>query len=314
MKQIFHKTYYLVCIVILSLHNLTFSQQIPQYTQWASHQFSINPAHAGIKNCLDVHSLYRMQWLGFEGAPKSGFLTVCAPIAGIRKHAYSPRYGVGGRVETDNIGEFSTFRLNLAYSAHFNFTEFSRLSLGLYAGFNHLSFTNQNTITIHPDPSIKAANFISPDASFGAWWNGKNYYLGFSLQNLTSSKWKNLGLDSKFRTHTILNGGYRLSINPKVTFLPAFLIKLAPSTPIAADLNLLLDYNNVIGGGVGYRNTDAILFFAHCKIKQQLTIQYSFDFVLSPLNSGVINSHEISFIFSSCKPKDLSTTKCALFE
>ena len=69
-------------------------QQLPQYTQWSSHQFAINPAHAGIKNCLDVHSLYRTQWLGFEGAPKSRFITFSAPMNSLRKHALSSRHGV----------------------------------------------------------------------------------------------------------------------------------------------------------------------------------------------------------------------------
>ena len=93
-----------LCCYVLSNTSMSFAQQLPQYTQWSSHQFAINPAHAGIKNCLDVHSLFRAQWLGFEGAPKSGFLTIAAPINGVRKHAYSPRHGIGAKIETDKIG------------------------------------------------------------------------------------------------------------------------------------------------------------------------------------------------------------------
>lgn len=292
-----------------------FSQQLPQYTQWASHQFAINPAHAGIKNCLDVHSLYRMQWLGFEGAPKSGFLTLSAALKAKRKHWLSARHGLGAKIEIDNIGQFSSNRLNLAYAAHFNFSPDTRLSLGIYGGFVQFGYNPQNTITINPDPSVtKESTFIKPDATFGAWWNGKSYYFGLVLQNLIPSKWDNIGTDSKFKLHTILNGGYQYAIDNKYSLLPAFLMKIPPAGPIALDLNLLFDYKNQFGLGIGYRNVDAFLILANFKIKKQLSIQYSFDFILSPLRKGTVNSHELSLTFSTCKPKDNRTTKCSLFE
>lgn len=300
---------------IISYFNNVHTQQLPQYTQWAFHQFAINPAHAGIKNCLDIHSLYRMQWFGFEGAPKSGFLTLSAPLSSLQKHILSSRHGVGAKIEIDNIGQFSLTRLNLAYAAHFNFSPDTRLSLGIYGGFLQFGYNPQNTITINPDPMVtKESSFIKPDATFGAWWNGKNYYFGLVLQNLIPAKWENIGTDSKFRFHSILNGGYRYSLDDKYTILPAFLLKIPPSGPVALDLNVLFDYKNQFGFGIGYRNVDALLFIANFKIKKQLSVQYSFDFILSPLRKGTINTHELSITFSTCKPKDSRATKCSLFE
>ena len=315
MKKKLNISFSIVWFTCILVSKTVLSQQLPQYTQWAAHQLALNPAHAGIKNCLDVHLLYRNQWAGFDGAPNSGFLTVSSPINGIRKHAYSPRHGFGGRVELDNIGQFSTTRLNLAYSAHINFTPDNRLSLGLYGGFVQMSYSPQKSITIYPDPAIsKQANFMKPDATFGAWWNGKNYYFGLILQNLITSKWDNLGTDSKYRIHTVFNGGYLYSINKNVSVLPAFLVKIPPAGPAAIDLNIAFDYKNQAGFGVGFRNTDALLFLAHFKIKKQLSIHYSFDFILSPIRTGTISSHEISLTFSTCKALDERTTKCSLFE
>ena len=304
-----------LCCYFLSNISNSIAQQLPQYTQWSSHQFAINPAHAGIKNCLDVHSLYRAQWLGFDGAPKSGFLTIAAPINGFRKHAYSPRHGVGAKIETDRIGPFSSLRLNLAYAAHFNFTADNRLSLGLYGGIVQFGYSAQNAVTIQPDPTVmRETNFIKPDATFGAWWNGKNYYFGLVLQNLIGSKWNNIGDNSKFKFHSILNGGYRYSIHEKLTFLPAFIMRIPPAGPMSLDLNLSFDYMNQVGFGIGYRNTDAFLFMAHCKVKSQLTINYSFDFITSAMRPKTFNTHEVSLIFSTCKPQDLRATKCSMFE
>lgn len=313
MKKI--SSFAMIILCVAGVNYSLFSQQLPQYTQWAANQFAINPAHAGIKNCLDIHSLYRLQWYGFEGAPRSGFLTLCAPINTKRKELLSARHGVGGKVEVDNIGTFSSTRLNLSYASHFNFTPETRLSLGLSFGFVQMAYNPQNAITIYPDPSVtKTSSFIKPDATFGAWWNGKNYYLGFVEQNLLHSKWEDIGTDSKYRLHTLFNGGYRFVFEELYTIVPAFLLKIPPAGPISLDLNLFFDYRNQFGLGMGYRNTDAFLFMVNFKVKQQLSIHYSFDFVLSPLRNGTINSHELSIAFSTCKPKNSKTTICSLFE
>lgn len=305
----------LIFILLFLFSKALIGQQLPQYTQWASHQFTFNPAHAGIKNCLDIHSLYRNQWLGFDGAPKNGFITLSAPMNSLRKHALSARQGIGAKIEFDNIGPISTNRLNLAYSSHFNFTPDDRLSLGMYVGFVQFNYDVQNLKTIQPDPSISQdVSFIKPDASIGAWWNSEDYYLGLSIQNLIPSKWDNIGNSSKFQMHTNLNGGARISINKQYTIIPSFLLKIPPAGSPSIDLNALLNYNNQAGFGFGVRNTNALLFLVNIKVNGQFSVNYSFDYVLNALRPGTFNTHEISLIFSTCKQRQIGSTKCPLFE
>lgn len=293
----------------------TFGQQLPQYTQWSSHQFALNPAHAGIKSCIDIHTLYRTQWVGFEGAPQSGFLTLSAPIKTKRKQYLSARQGIGMRFETDRIGQFNTNRLNVAYAGHFNFSRDTRLSLGLYGGIIQMGYDPSNSVTIHPDPSVmQEASFIAPDASFGAWWNGENYYFGAIVQNLIPWKWVDLGTNSKYRFHMSFNAGYRLKINESISVLPAILVKIPPRGPIAMDIQAIADFGNKLNVGLGYRNTDAVLFFAGFKLNQRFSMQYSFDLTLSALRNGSSNTHEISLSFSACRPEKTSTSSCPLFE
>lgn len=293
---------------------ISFAQQIPQYSQWSQHLLAMNPAHAGIKNCLDIHSLYRIQWVGFEGAPSSGFLTLSTPIQTKRKEYLSARQGIGLKFETDRIGQFSTNRINLAYSGHFNFTRDNRLSLGLYGGIIQMGFDPSNATTNQDDPTvIREASFIAPDASFGAWWNGENYYFGLMLQQLIPKKWPDPGIDSRFRFHPSVNMGYRIIINEKVTVLPAALVKLPPRGPIAIDLQAIVDYRNILNGGIGFRNTDALIFFAGFKIKQRFSVNYSFDLTLSDIRLGSSNTHELSISFTTCKPENTSTSSCPLF-
>lgn len=313
MKKMNSSIYFLL-ILFFGINSFSIAQQLPQYTQWSAHQFAINPAHAGIKPCIDIHSLYRIQWVGFEGAPKSGFLTLCAPIKTKRKQYLSARQGIGLRFETDQIGQFSTNRFNIAYAGHFNFSRDTRLSLGIYGGIIQMGYDPSKTITIQPDPTVsQEASFIAPDASFGAWWNGENYYFGLVVQNLIPYKWVDLGTSSKYRLHALLNAGYRLKINDRFTFLPAVLLKIPPRGPLAIDLQAMVDYNNSLNFGLGYRNTDALMIYAGLKINQRFSIQYSFDLTLSPLRNGSSNTHEISLSFSACRPENKNTSSCPLF-
>jgi type IX secretion system PorP/SprF family membrane protein len=302
-------------LIFVFMISLSYGQQLPQYSQWSWHQFASNPAHAGIKNCVDIHSLYRMQWVGFEGAPSSGFLTVAIPLGAKRRQYLSARHGLGFKFETDRIGQFSSQRLNVAYAGHFNFNKTNRLSLGIYAGVLQTGYDPSSITTTVPDPSAaNESSFVTPDASFGAWFNSTNYYLGFTLQNLIPSKWQSIGTDSRYGFHANLNAGYRLNVKEHFSLLPTIQLKIPPKGPSAVDLILQADYNNMFGFGVGYRNTDALILLIQFKIKEQFSIGYSFDYTLSQIQVGAQNTHEVSLRFTSCKPPRRGTSNCPLFD
>lgn len=303
------------CIFFFLVLNNSSAQQISQYSQWAFHQFNSNPAHAGIKSCVDIHTGYRLQWVGFSGAPRSGFMTVSIPVNSRRKQYLTARHGLGAKFENDQAGDFSFNRMNLAYAAHFNFDEYKRLSFGLYGGAVQFAFDPANVTTSEPDATvIRQANFVRPDFTIGSWYNTKNYYFGLSLHNLVRSKWDAPGTDSRHRLHLKLNGGYQLLINERLSLLPVFMARIPPRGPLSVDLNLHLDYANTFGFGIGYRNTDALMFFANFRIKDQFMIAYSFDYNLSAIQKVANNTHEISLKFSSCKGRNNTATGCPLFE
>jgi len=294
--------------------SIAYAQQLPQYTQWSFHQMAMNPAHAGIKNCVEIHSIFRTQWVGFDGAPKSGVLTFSSPIKTKRKQYLSARQGLGFRFETDRIGQFTTNRVNLAYAGHFNFSKENRLSLGLYGGIIQMGYNPNGSITTVPDPVVsQEGSFIAPDASFGAWWNGENYYFGLMFQQLIMREWPTIGSASKFRLHPTINMGYRMKAGEKITFLPSLMVKIPPRGPLALDLNMMFDFSNRFVTGLGYRNTDALMIFAGFKLSPRFTVHYSFDFTLSDIQQVSSNTHEFSLIFNTCKKENTSTSSCPLF-
>lgn len=302
-------------LIFLLTSSFSYGQQLTQYTQWSWHQFAQNPAHAGIKRCIDIHSLYRLQWVGFEGAPRYGFLTLSVPLNARRRKFLSARHGLGLKFETDRIAQFSVQRFNVAYAAHFNFNKTDRLSLGLYGGVVQTGYDPENITTGMPDPVLEnQGSFFSPDATFGAWYNSTNYYAGLVLQNLIASKWTSISDDSKNRFHAILNGGYLLELTDDYAFLPTLQLKFAARGKTAIDLGLHIDYRNQFSLGLGFRNSDAVMVFAQLKLKDQFSIGYSFDYTISEIQIGAQNTHELSLRFTTCKPDRKSLTGCSLFD
>lgn len=291
-----------------------FGQQLPQYSHWYFNQFAGNPAHAGIKRCVDLHALFRNQWVGFQGAPKSGFLTVSIPLYTRRKEYLSARHGTGFKFERDQIGQFSMSRLNIAYAAHFNFDKYKRLSLGLYGGVIQMGYDPTNAFAHDIDPTVLSqSSTVAPDASVGAWFNDENYFIGLSLQNLIPVTWRDIGQDSKYYTQVQFNAGYRYSLSESMSLIPAFNLRVPLVGKGDVDLNLHLDYKNTLGLGVGFRNNDALIAFVSIKINDQFAINYSFDYTLSDIQNVAKNTHEVSLRFSTCKIQKTSTASCPLF-
>lgn len=301
-------------VISLFLSLSLFGQQVPQYTQWSWHQMALNPAHAGIKKCVDIHTLARTQWVGFEGAPNTGLLTLSVPLNSKRKQFLSARHGLGLKFEKDGIGQFDVNRINVAYAAHFNFSIENRLSLGVYAGAVQMGYNSSAVTTSVPDPVAQnEGNFVAPDASFGAWYNSTNYYFGFTMQQLIPNKWNGIGDQARYRIHNSLSAGYQYSVNNNLSLLPTFLLKFPPRGTPTFDLAFQTDYKNILGLGLGYRSSDALLVFFQLKIKEQFSIGYSFDYTLSKIQLGAQNTHELSLRFTSCKPQKNSTYSCPLF-
>lgn len=71
-------------------------QQDSQYTQYMYNPTIVNPAYAGSRDVMSIFGLYRAQWVGLEGAPKTGTLSMHTPIE-------NSKIGLGFSLINDNI-------------------------------------------------------------------------------------------------------------------------------------------------------------------------------------------------------------------
>lgn len=141
-----------VCLFLaLSTTYLSFSQQIPQYSQFMVNPYLVNPALAGAENFIDIKLGYRSQWVGLDGAPSTFYASAHSPVgkaqvAQTHKGDYHNWHGVGGFVYRDQIGPWSSTSMNANYAYNMKITDGSgfnthhkdgmRLSVGTFLGYS----------------------------------------------------------------------------------------------------------------------------------------------------------------------------------
>lgn len=304
-----------ISLFLMSVFTVS-SQQITQYSTYMWNQFAFNPALAGIKTCTDIRSAYRFQWVGFEGAPRSGYMNVSYPIKSSNNNLFAPTHGVGINAERDDIGPFGSTNVWGAYAIHLNLNRTTKISAGFQFGFKQFSFDVNEATTIYPDPSIQNSvnTFIFPDGGFGLWLSSDKYYAGFSAIQLFRNKWKDVGYNSIMKAHFNLTGGYKVQINDKFTFVPSAMMRMSAGVPPSFDLTMLFSYKNLMSAGLSYRNVDALAALFKINFLDYFFLGYAYDMNTSKLRSYNSGSHELSLGIYTCQQSDRAVDTCPVFE
>ena len=140
-----------------------------------------------------------------------------------------------------------------------------------------------------------------PNADFGAWLYNDKFYAGVSLMQLLSNKIKlkndDLNATIDLANHFYITSGYTLDMNDNISLQPSFLVGGAFGTPLLIDLSIKGDFFKKFSAGFGYRINDAVVIITGIKIKQQFTVAYSYDIVVSKLRKYNSGSHDLILRF-----------------
>lgn len=308
-----------VLLLLLSALAGVQAQQTAQYTQYVFNMFAINPAVAGSKDCIDVRLGYRQQWVGFPGAPTTGWATINGVIKPKRKGFHANRHGVGAFVEADETGPLGYTTLQLAYAYHIQMKQDFFLSLGFFGGIKQEKLSLGDVYAMdNNDPALvnNGAVLVYPDITPGIWLYGKSTWAGLSIQQLLGNRVEKIGLETRLARQYILSAGHRFRVSRKFSVVPSTLLKVAPSTPLAMDLNVMLEYRRKVGLGVSYRNQDAVAFMFKVPFLKYFTLGYSYDVTTSKLRVGGSNTHELILAIYPCTPLDpeKAIVRCPIFE
>ena len=290
--------YYFVLIGIFLVSTLVKAQQDPQYTQYMYNMNVINPAYATDNSgVINLGGLYRTQWVGAVGAPKTATLFAHSPIA--------KRVEMGVSFINDAIGDVvneNNIYVDFAYVLPVS--EKNKLSFGIKGG---ATFFNTNFSGFQfTDPDFDFAfenniNEVFPNVGSGTFLFGENYYLGLSAPNLLTTKHinskngiKTTGVEE---IHYFFTGGYVFDLNSNLKFKPAFMTKAVSGAPLSVDVTTNFLINNKLELGAGYRFDDSVSGLVNFYVLPNLRVGYSYDYTLSNLGRYNSGTHEIFLLF-----------------
>ena len=281
------KNIILFLLGILSLN--ANAQQDAQSSMYFFNPLNYNPAYSGSRGSLNVTGVHRSQWIGWDGAPTTQFLSIHAPIA--QKHI-----GIGGNLSYDRIGSRSGFSAmaNFAYHLRLNAKDL-RLSFGASAGLNGNQYDFNGLVVTDPsDPAyINSNRSMSPQFGTGAYLYSKKGYVGFSVPRLLQRSIDGNTSNSIIQRHYYLAAGYVYSINSVFDLKPSILMKYTKNAPVTIDANVSAHLYNKFWVGGMFRFKESVGFNASYQINDQLMVGYAFDFPFNNLSYKNWGSHEV---------------------
>jgi type IX secretion system PorP/SprF family membrane protein len=278
-------------------------QQLTQYSQYVFYHFSVNPAVAGSKDCLDMRLGVRKQWLGFDGAPTTGWFSLHGTLRAKGKPFQPNKHGIGVFMEADEAGNWGYSRLLLAYAYHLQMAKEFYLAFGVFAGLQQEKFDFGNaTVLNYDDPALtgRSSVLVYPDVTPGIWFYNKSTWGGVSLHNVVGNRIDGIGTEARLSRHLMLSAGHRFRMGRKMALVPSTLIKRSPGAPVAFDLNAMAEWGRVFGLGVGYRSGDAVVAMMKVGFLKYFQLGYSYDMTTSRLRLGSSNTHEVILAITPC--------------
>ena len=294
------KNLYVIIVFLLAMQIC--AQQDPQYTQYMYNMNVINPAYAGSRDNLSFGLLYRTQWNGFEGAPKTGTVFVHSPLG--------KNVGLGVSVISDEIGPVRETNTYVDFSYSLNLGGGHRLALGLKAGatFHDIGLTGLDLINENDPFFNENIDTTTPNIGAGAFYYSNNYYLAISVPNLLDS----VHLDANGNTigsesaHYFITGGYVFQVSENTKLKPSFLVKSAFDTRTSFDINLNALFIETFEIGFSYRLEDSFSGLVNFAISPSLRIGYAYDYISSDIKAYAPASHEFMILFDLNLPKNIS--------
>jgi type IX secretion system PorP/SprF family membrane protein len=293
-KSVFTK----VCMILLifTTFNKLYAQQEAQFTQFIHNTQSYNPAYVGFNGEKSLTALYRAQWIGVEGAPKTQLINYSAPS---RWRGLSMGFGL----VNDKIGPTTETVVNLDVSYTISLNASSQIAFGIKAGA-HILDINYNLLnqdfSLGPDPILNNAidNRFAPNVGAGVFYYTPNFYIGFSVPTFLETLYfdQSSFLEAKDKMHFYLNSGFALALSNGLILRPSFLVKTVTGAPLQTDLSAAVLLKERVSFGLSYRLKAAVSGLVGYQFSEEFFIGISYDRAATDLGQEIFNSGSLEVV------------------
>jgi type IX secretion system PorP/SprF family membrane protein len=298
------KNIYILFFVLLS--TLSFSQQVPRFSQYILNNYAINPAYAGSHQGLELKVGRRQQWIGMPFAPITNFMSAVYTIR--PNYSYKGWHGLGTYIEQDNAGIFNNKSYFLSYAYHVRIFGSVKMGMGIGAGMRSVGISSVALGINDPvSQNLSKTFYHIPDFTSGIKIYSKKFFVDlsckkFPLVNPTKNKVGEGNMDrpaiyltygEKF--HTASNDFLLLpTLHMQVTLMDTKLFKKGSPFPRpTVDAGFMAYYRKRFGMGAQYRISNTVTGIVQFKIFRNSVLGISYDYSLGRMAKASPNSLEI---------------------
>lgn len=296
-------------------------QQQFQLNSYLQNSQLFNPATVGIAPQSDIRAGFRRQWTGIPDGPATFFVSGQGLLGGnnigdanfqpalpirtrLQRSSQRPKteikrgisHGIGGYLVYDRASAITNTQFRGQYAIHLPIGKANTLSFGASIGgrqagldYSKLNFNdpgngaNQNEVTVG-------------DASVGALFTSKLFFVGYSADQLFQNKLKlnsnqNLN-EQKLVLHHSIMGGFGLPLNDESLIDFSAHARLLQGTDVSYTAMVRYNMLNTFSLGVFFRNTSTAGAILSVNLTPRISLLYSYDYLFGDVTSVGTNSHE----------------------
>ncbi|HQN93719.1 MAG TPA: PorP/SprF family type IX secretion system membrane protein [Prolixibacteraceae bacterium] len=263
------------------------SQYIPQFSQLIQTLEFINPGYNASKVDPSAVLLYRNQWTGFVGAPKSYAANVNIPVN--KWHA-----GFGANVLAETRGLINQTDAALNACVDVKLSTLSFMTFGLSAGIETKRIDMERAVYLGAPFAADEYNANHFYTAVGINLFAQNLHIGgaFHLTPLKGTYYKS---NESFSLY--FNSSYLFTINDDWAVKPALVYRhFAGYNDL--DIGAFVLYKDFVWIGLANRINSAMIFFADFKVTDFLRVGYSYDLSVGKTSNIQYGTHEIGLEFT----------------
>lgn len=317
----------LIAAVVVGLSFVAKAQQDAHYSLYMFNGLFLNPAYAGSHEVIDLMGIYRHQWAGIDGAPRTGNISINAPL---RRNEYA----LGLTLLGDRVGLQTSWSAIGSFAYRIPIKRKWKIALGISASATYYQQRNDQAIPqelqalgyYDQNYAVNNSLFI-PNVGAGIYAYGKRWYAGFSVPHIVP-----MSINKKFKAnvsegiarqynHYLLTAGVVIGKEKSVVkFRPSFLVKYVkglhkniPDFDLSAGLlfadRFWLGGTYRLAAGLDNKRGSAAIAWIQVMVTHRLKIGYGFEYAIGPLNKySKAGTHDvmIGYEFNNKKKRYVS--------
>nr|WP_299200882.1 type IX secretion system membrane protein PorP/SprF [uncultured Brumimicrobium sp.] len=269
----------------------TIAQQDEQLSMYNFNPLYYNPAYAGSKSALSVVAMGRFQWVNFDGAPNTQFVSAHTPVLG-------RSLGMGLTMVNDQVGsrKRTAVYYNVSSGIRLNNNN-DRLAFGLSIGMDVMAY-DFSGLDVHDvsDPFYgQTVSTTKANVGGGIYYYNDRYYVGVSSPRLLEPKASNTDdiMTSLNQRHFFITAGKVFDLNSVIKLKPTTLVKITPNSPLTFDVNANFLFYERVWVGALYRFHEAVGLNFVYNFNDFIHVGYGYDFPINKLINHQSGSHEV---------------------